>query len=215
MPIPLIIAAGAAVSLSLAVRHLNERRRLAKRLKNHNVAILGASRVGKSALLAALQKPAESNNLPATAGPLGGSFVMDVAGTELSFVVPRDLPGYSGLGGHAWKDAFQSADYVWYLFRSDLIAQGDAATIARVREDIGSMSDWMKASRTPKITLIGTWADGAPKWDLDPEEFAGRVMTAPPIDIGQVKLRQAKVIVGSLSTSRSSARLLRELRRTL
>jgi hypothetical protein len=214
----LIVIAGAVAATGGVVAYANKRsleQRLAKRLKNQKVSILGAEKVGKSSLLAALRRPKRDNMLPPTSAPPQGEFTMQIGGAEVSFVVPRDLPSNPGVGGHIWKDAFQSADHVWYLFRADLLARADSTTIERVRDDVSLLSAWMKNANPPKVTLIGTWADADPAWEDDPSGFAERVSSATPIDIAQVLLHKAPVVVGSLETPKNSRRLLDDLARSL
>ena len=156
--------------------------RLAKKLAGKNVAILGRQQVGKTTLLHVLKEQRVPTKGRRTVDPAqGGKFSMDLDGKSVGFHVPNDLPGNHALGYQDWKDAFTGADYVWYLFRSDLIAQGDPTEFKIVRDHFNMFKGWMDANKSlrPKIILIGTFADLDPRYRKAPGAFKrGSVLLA-------------------------------------
>lgn len=189
-----------------------------KKLAGQRVAILGRQQVGKTSLLHFLREgrvPARSWN---TVDPVqGGKFAMEIGGKTVHFDVPKDLPGNDGLGFADWKEAFAGADYVWYLFRSDLIAQGDSSEIDMVKEHLDMFKEWMSAGKPtcPKVILIGTWADKDPGFQQDSGKFKLDVGSASPIKIGAVKLNHAGLVVGGLLTDKDAITLVKSLGRHL
>jgi hypothetical protein len=191
-------------------------RLLWKKLDGKSVAILGARGVGKTALLSTLQH-GDLPNRSITSGELGfdGKFSMEVNGKTVAFDTPRDLAGNDAdVGFKRWKEAFLGADYVWYVFRADLIAQGDSETIERVSGHLNRFKDWMLSSKAghPSIVLIGTHADNAPEYGHDAAAFAEMVRSSAAIKLGLVKLNHAGLVVGSLSTINEAKKLVKELR---
>ncbi|WP_166867141.1 hypothetical protein [Salinibacterium sp. ZJ70] len=216
MPFPLIpLAVGAVALVSGAVVAGAKTRDalVAKKLAATRVAILGRQHVGKTALLTTLQKPSVTNALPASASPLGGQFELEVDGHLVPFTVPRDLPGGAGLGYGHWKTAFDGSGSVWYLFRADRVAAGDHDELAAIKSDVDVLASWLTGGHHPSVMLIGTWADADPDWMRHPRAFARRVASVDAIKVALVKLRGAKLVIGSLSTIDDAERLRREIRR--
>lgn len=189
--------------------------RLSKKLENQRVAILGRQRVGKTTLLRLLRDGHVPEVTTSTVdASLGGRFKLEVHGRSVEFDVPRDLPGNDiDLGFKQWKDAFCGADYVWYVFRADLLTQGDASTLEVVKHHFDRFKDWLDAdpSVQPKIILIGTHADKDPRRAEDPAQFANEVHAASSIQLGMVMLNNAELVVGSLLTDRDARRLVKSL----
>tara|TARA_R110002124_G_scaffold64556_1_gene176227 strand:- start:5130 stop:5786 length:657 start_codon:yes stop_codon:yes gene_type:complete len=189
--------------------------KLAKKLAGKRVAILGGQKVGKTTLLHILRDGRVPKRASHTVDPaLGGRFVMEVGGKEIDFDVPNDLPGHHNFGLSHWEAAFAGADYVWYLFRSDLIAQGDPSEIRKVKDHLDLFKDWMGSgvSTLPKVILIGTWADQAPGYTEDFAKFIGDIGGNFPIKHGAIKLNNADLVVGSLVTNKDSKVLIKSLR---
>ncbi|TFB66162.1 GTPase domain-containing protein [Cryobacterium sp. Hz9] len=188
--------------------------RFGKRVAGQRVAILGSQKVGKTSLLYFLREGKVPDQTWKTVDPIrGGSFTMGVGGEMVEFAVPKDLPGNDGLGFTVWKEAFSGADYVWYLFRSDLIAQGNSLEIDMVKGHLDMFKDWMDAenSTCPKIILIGTWADKDPGFRKNSGKFRQIVGSASPIKIGSVKLNNAGLVVGGLITNMDASALVKSL----
>ena len=216
MPIPLIasglvVAGGLVLGGAATIIAL-----FAKKLSGKRVAILGRQQVGKTTLLHFLREgkvPEHSRN---TVDPVeGGRFTMEVGREAVGFDVPKDLPGNDGLGYADWKEAFTGADYVWYLFRSDLIAQGNDDEAALVKGHLDMFKDWMDAGSSPKVILIGTWADQASEFHEDPERFKRVVGASAPIKLGAVKLSNAGLVVGGLNDNKHANTLMKSLGRRL
>lgn len=188
-----------------------------------DVAILGRQQVGKTTLLDLLLGQEPSASLPAKTGDeSGGTFVLGSKGTSTKFHVRHDQRGWAPENSYkAWKLAFETADYVLYLFRADLVEQRDPETLGLIEKDLNQMKAWLQKTKsvTPKIILIGTWADQSHLYGSEPSTFAQLVRTSHPIKIGATKLNNADLVVGSLlegkgrSKGKERERLLRDLRR--
>lgn len=193
-------------------------RLIARRLSGKRVAILGHEKVGKTTLLQILRKNRTSGPATRTVDPdEGGTFSMEIGRKTVNFHVPQDLPGHTPLGQADWKEAFFEANYIWYLFRSDLIAQEDPETIQIVKRHFDLFKDWIETKKTkdPKIILIGTWADKDPRYQKDLATFKRVVGAVGPIKVGLVKLGNTGFVVGSLLTDRNSKKLIKSLGRQL
>lgn len=190
-------------------------KRILLKLAGKRVAILGAQQVGKTTLLLVLRDGKLPRGVFATVDPAkGGAFSLAVGDKEIDFEVPKDLPGNDGLGYPTWKEAFEGAHYVWYLFRADLIASGDAATKAMVGDHLEAIGEWVKAAkgRKPMVVLIGTHSDISPVYTQSLAEFRNSVAAADSIKVGLVKLKKAKLVVGSLSTDSEAGSLIKTVR---
>ena len=217
MPFPLIPIAVAVVVISggaaLALRLLW------KKLDGKNVAILGARQVGKTALLNALKGDhLPERSIGQSRAPFEGQFAMEVSGKTVQFDVPRDLPGDSSdVGFKLWREAFLRADYVWYLFRADLLAAGDLETVERITSHLDRFKDWLDSSKTvrPRIVLIGTYADNSPEYGNDALAFIDSVRSSAPLKLGLVRLNYAGLVVGTLGDIKGARKLIRHLRSQL
>lgn len=183
-----------------------------RKVRTKRIAILGGRGVGKTTLLRFLTE----GELPvrATQGlapEAGGEFELGSGSATAHFTVGNDVPGANGVGYVDWKKAFKSAHYVLYLFRSDLIAQANSKEIVAVKRELNMIQGWMKASgdKRPKVVLVGTFADADSNFSEDAAGFQQFVAQANPINLGVVKLNNARLVVGSLS-SRRDARILRK-----
>lgn len=181
------------------------------------VAILGRQMVGKTTLLSHLTGNDVSGVVKSTVDPTaGGTFEIHVGKKAVRFRVRHDQPGWAPENSYkGWREDFDDADFVLYLFRADLIAHGDQATVNLVERDLNQFKSWLPASKSgrpvPKIILIGTWADQSPEFAEDPNKFTSRVRRARPIKIGAVKLNKADLVVGSLSADDDTTRLIASL----
>lgn len=217
MPIPFIIVAAILAALGLGGVALLIRR-VVKKLAGKRVAIVGRQQVGKTSLLWVLSEGRLPDRARVTVDPdQGGQFSLTVGQATVDFAVPKDLPGNDGLGFADWKDAFSHADYVWYLFRADLIALGDVGEVALVKSHLDMFKDWMGPTPAsgPKIILIGTWADKHPGFSEDSAGFKRAVASSAPIKIASVKLNNAGLVIGSLLTDKDARALVKSLERRL
>lgn len=219
MPFPILVVPIAAAAVAVSAAVFAALPRIWKILDQRTVAILGAPQTGKTALIRLLRDVnAPEDGLPsAKPGADRGRFRLEIKGKAVDFAVPRDLPGSDGLSVAEWKDAFAVADHVWYLFRADLVAQGDAGTIQLVRTHLALLRKWLSAkpASAPKVLLVGTWADEHPDNARHPSRVAKQVLEADVIKIGSIRLGGAAVVVGSLSTSKDADRLLRGIKSRL
>jgi len=210
--IPIALFVVTIVSASFAVRWIFIR------LSGKRVAILGRQQVGKSTLLHFLEHNAVPANSTPTVDPeRGASFAFSVHKKVIHFNVPSDLPGNDGLSFVDWKEAFSEASYVWYVFRADLIAQGDPTELDLLEEHLTLFNHWMpkKKSSGPKVILIGTWADNDPLFVQSPHKFRKLVAGIKPIDVARLKFGRMPVVVGSLLTDESAEKLVKSLGKVL
>jgi hypothetical protein len=213
MPVPLVPAiAFAVVAAAGIVAHA-----VSVELKGHPLAILGRSGVGKSTLLRELQERGSTGDVES--GGASPFFLSDKgSGRRLKLHVRSDLPGSNGLGHAAWKSQVLASDFVYYMFRADLIAHGDKDEVQRVREHLDMLKTWMttmgKPKSQPKVILIGTWADEHEAFRHGHAAFKELVRSAAPLKLGAVMLNHAPVLVGSLKTEGDVARMVKSLRET-
>ena len=122
----------------------------------------------------------------------GGQFTRQLRGKgEVKFSVPQDLPGHTIPAYKDWREAFEAADFVWYLFRSDLIVSGDVSETKLVEEHLDHLGDWFEELRSrnaaPKVILVGVFADRDATYS-DDGDFEDRVRNSTPIRQGSGKL---------------------------
>lgn len=221
MPIPLIpvIAIGVSVLVAAIVVPVVVKE-VRKALKDKSVAILGRQEVGKSTLLHYLKEGKLPDRRRRTPDPLpGGQFTLQLPGKgEARFSVPQDLPGHTIPAYKDWREAFESSDFVWYLFRSDLIVGGDASEVALVDEHLAHLGDWYSELRSrnaaPKVILVGVFADQDPTYN-DDGAFEDRVRNSPLIRQGSVKLGKADIVIGSQASKDGAAKLVARIARYL
>ena len=188
---------------------------LMRKLADKKIAILGAQQVGKTTLLLVLRDGKIPRRVTATVDPApGGKFSMPVGDRTVDFEVPRDIPGNDDMAYSTWKEALDESDYVWYLFRADLIALNDPDTNSLVSDHLGVIKDWMNnlSGKKPKVILIGTFADLSPSYSTSLAEFRKSVASGESIKIGLVKLKSAKLVVGSLLKEKDATALIRNVR---
>lgn len=183
-------------------------------LDGKKVAILGAQRVGKTTLLRFL----EAGKLPTKPAPTvdptpGGQFEMNVNGVRVAFDVPEDVPGNGGLQFKDWQRAVDGADYVWYLFHSDLMADTYQPTAHEVRKHVMLLQQWIASGvgPRPKVILIGTHADGHGAYAENPLVVDADARDADPIKVAMVQL-DAVTVTGSLRTNDEARVLVNRLK---
>jgi hypothetical protein len=217
MPLPLIpIAAGAA---ALAIVGALAVPRIMKTLSGKNVAVLGGRSVGKTTLLYLLQhrKLPETSDEPAE-GDAVGEFEIVMGRGHARFTLHKDITEHPGAGGYKiWRDAFSKADHVWYLFRADLIAQGDPLEVSKVKGHLDLFAAWLgnRSSGSPRVMLIGTWADQDSRYKEDATSFKESLARSSPLQVGMVKLEHSALIVGSLEGKKEADKLLQKIGRAL
>lgn len=217
MPLPVVIvplAIGAAALLSVGAVTFA----LVKKLDGKHVAVLGGHNVGKSSLARyLLTKHVDIDASSKSGSILGTTFELQVGKRKIQFSSPKVVPSSQGLGFPQWANAFRKADFVWYLFRADLIASGDSDEMSRVGSHISLMQGWRGANtgKAPKVMLIGTWADQLPAWPRDPDRVLDTLCLADPIKFGAVKLGMAPVVVGSLVDDASAKQLVKQIEKAL
>lgn len=221
MPIPLIPLAIVGVSLlagAIAVPAVV--RKIRNALRGKSVAILGPQKVGKTTLLYFLKEGKVPEVSKPTRDPsLGGQFVLKLPGRgEVRFSAPQDLPGHTVPAYKDWREAFETADFVWYLFRADLIANGDVSETKLVEDHLGHLGDWFAALRArkaaPKVILVGVFADCDDTYN-DDGDFEDRVRNSTPIRRGSVRLGQADIVTGSQATNDDATKLVERIARYL
>lgn len=213
LPILLVPIGAAALSASGVIAA-----RMLRKLPGKSVAILGGHQVGKSVLLRYLRTASVTDDGRSTIDPEQQAvFELQLGRKKLKFTVPREMPSNEGLGHPLWREAFRKADHVWYLFRADLIADGDPDEVRRLRNDLDLLKQWRqpRASKPPRIILIGTWADRVPSWKTHPIDLLEKVRSADPLKLGAVKLGNAPVLLGSLVNDEDAKELVNRLKENL
>lgn len=210
MPLPLVpVAIGGGV-LIVSIAAPAVAREVRKRFGNARVAILGRQEVGKSTLLHFLMEGSFPDQPTRTQDPLpGGRFSLPLPGRSTRrYSVEADLPGHTFPAYKDWRESFESSDFVWYLFRSDLVAAGDADEIALIDEHMAHLADWHSELRgkAPQVILVGVFADQDPS--RDDAMLEERVRTSTLIRDGAVNLGKADIVVGSQATEGDAARLV-------
>lgn len=215
----LLLAVGAATVAVVMKPHVEKAvDDLNKLWAGKRVAVLGRQMVGKTTLLGFLMGKDAPVNSKMTVDPAkGGTFELRIGKKATRFRVRHDQPGWAPENSYkGWKEDFDDADFVLYLFRADLVEQGDIQTINLVQEDLNQFKRWLPkwGSKTPapKIVLIGTWADQSPSFNEDAAKFASLIRKSHPIKLGATKLNKADLVVGSLSTDKDRERLIESLR---
>lgn len=224
MPLPLLVPVGIGIvalatvlgiGVPLAVKHFGEK------AKGKSITILGRQEVGKTTLLHFLSKGKLPDLRTRTPDPLPGeTFTLDLQGkSEALFTVPKDLPGHTEPAYKDWKKGFESSDFVWYLFRSDLIVAGDAAEVKLVKEHLDHLVDWYtdlreKKTAVPRVILVGVFADKDPSYS-DDGAFEDTVKATPVIKQNAVKLGKADIVIGSQVSKDAAAKLVERITRYL
>lgn len=221
MPLPLVVIPIVAVAIATLGSGVIFAAipKIWKILDKNTVAILGAPQTGKTALIRLLRDVDDPDaGLPASAaGENRGRFQLEIKGKTVDFAVPLDVPNMNGLNVGEWKESFDDADHVWYLFRADLVASGDAGTTQMVKTHVALFKKWIDArpGSAPKILLVGTWADEHHDRSLSLSQVAKKVEDTNVIKFGSAQLGGAPVVVGSLATSRDADRLLKGIKSRL
>lgn len=221
MPFPLIpLAIGGVLILVASIAVPKVVKEVRKSLKDKTVAILGRQEVGKSTLLHFLKEGKIPDRRTRTPDPLpGGEFTLQVPGKgEAKFSVPQDLPGHTVPAYKDWRAAFESADFVWYLFRADRIVNDEASEIALVQEHLAHLEVWYEELRSenavPKVILIGVFADQDQSYGED-GYFEERVRNSPLVSHSSTKLGRADIVVGSQASKEDAAKLVERIKRYL
>ncbi|MER3386861.1 MAG: GTPase domain-containing protein [Microcella pacifica] len=214
----IIVAAAVAFSAVGAAGLVLAINRLLRFLANKKLTILGAQRVGKTTLFQTLRdgKPPKRSKYTVDPEP-GMEFTLRLKGKDVRFAIPKDMPGHDGVAFPTWRAAFESSDQVWYLFRADLIASGDVATIQLVTSHLTLLKVWLKSMSGPKpsVLLVGTFADQVSDYSHSHEDVLKRVADCAPIKAGQVQLNNAELVVGSLANARMATTMVKTIERAI
>lgn len=186
------------------------------KLSGKRVAILGRQEVGKSTLLYMLRDNKLPDQVIRTTDPIpGGEFEMKLGRRRPTrFIVPKDLPGSAAPTWTVWKEAFNSADIVLYLFRSDKLIEDDDAETGLVQEHLNMLVEWNSAIATRKarkILLLGIWADQSDFYSTDPAGYREQLRHVPVLQAPAVKLN-ANVLCGSLASDDEAKRLIKAMK---
>lgn len=184
-----------------------------KAFAGKRIAILGAEQSGKTSLLMHLRDQRSRTSLVGDGDVrTGGKFSLQMGKRSVEFELPKDLSGSDGGASPAWREAFVQAQFVFYLFRADLLVQGDTATLSTIKTHFDTFRLWLDQEKfsKPKIILVATFAD-----NLVPSDGRGeaRALIAGTnlVKMGRVKLNNAGLVVGALNTQQSRARLVYDI----
>lgn len=224
MPLPLLVPIGLGIlalaalfgiGVPLAVKRFGEQAR------GKSITILGRQEVGKTTLLHFLSTGKLPDRRTRTPDPLPGeTFTLDIQGKdEVLFTVPKDLPGHTEPAYKDWKEGFESSDFVWYLFRSDLIVAGDTAEVKLVNEHLDHLVDWYtdlreSKAKLPRVILVGVFADKDPSYGND-GAFEDKVKATLVIRQNAVKLGKADIVIGSQESKDAAEKLIERITRYL
>lgn len=215
--IPVIIGVGLLIAAAAVPKVVKELRKL---LKGKTVAILGRQEVGKTTLLHFLKEGKIPDLRTRTPDPLpGGEFTLQMHGRgEARFSVPQDLPGHTIPAYKDWRAAFESADFVWYLFRADRIVSGELSEVELVQEHLDHLEAWyaeLKINNTaPKVILVGVFADQDESFGED-GDFEERVRKSALVSHSSTKLGKADIVVGSQASNEDAKKLVERIKRYL
>lgn len=203
-----VVAAGVGLSTSAWF--------LRRKLSGKRVAILGRQEVGKSTLLYMLRDNRLPDNTTRTTDPIpGGEFEMDLGlRRRARFYVPKDLPGHAAPTWKLWEEAFNGADVVFYLFRSDKLVGDEVGETTLVKEHLNMLVGWHSAVATRKsrrVLLIGIWADQSELYGIDPAGYIERVKDVSVLHAPSVKL-DADVLCGSLASDGDARKLIKAMK---
>lgn len=143
-------------------------------LKGKKVAVLGERGVGKTHLTKFLSEGSISQEYFQTLAPTkisGRRF--DLRELKLKLRETIDVPGDEVAYG-VWKNLFDDADLVFYVFRVDKIKSGDLNTINRIKKDAKQIRLWIEEKKRnfPTVLAIGTFCDYDPEYiRLTPANF--------------------------------------------
>lgn len=158
--------AGGAIALASGYAIYRNWRKIVSLLKGKKIAVLGAQGVGKTHLITFLTSGVITEEYIQTLAPTsvqGRKF--DLRELSLKFRETIDVPG--GQVAYAvWKDLFDDADLVFYLFRVDKIKSGDPETIRRIQQDTRQIRQWIDEKKRdhPTVIAIGTFCDFDPDY---------------------------------------------------
>lgn len=184
-----------------------------KAFSGKRIAILGAEQSGKTSLLMHLRDQRSRTSLVGEGDvQTGGRFSLQLGKKSVDFELPKDLSGSDGGASPAWREAFAKAHFVLYLFRADLLIQGDTASLSTIKTHFDTFKIWLDDEKfnRPKIILVATFAD-----NLAPSDGRGEARTLVAgtnlIKLGRVKLNNAGLVVGALDTPQSRSRLVYDI----
>ncbi len=158
--------AGGAIAVVSGYAIYRNWRKIVSLLKGKKVAVLGAQGVGKTHLITFLTSGVITEDYIQTLAPTavrGRKF--DLRELSLRLRETIDVPGGQVAYG-VWKDLFDDADLVFYLFRVDKIKSGNPDTIRRIQQDTKQIRQWIdeKKRNPPTVIAIGTFCDFDPEY---------------------------------------------------
>jgi len=105
------------------------------------------------------------------------------------------------------------ADFVFYMFRADRLVAGDPEVGAELKTHFETMKLWLDQDKLskPKIVLVGTFADRAQQMGFTEREVVDRIAALDVVKLGRVKLGKPELVLGSLVTPSTCARLVQDI----
>lgn len=205
LPIPVIIALAVAV-VGGAAAAVNWKK-VKARIAGKRFAVLGPRRVGKTTFLNFLQTGEITDAYRPTLAPEKFPVSARALGAEdedesFDILLKQGVDVSGQKAAYAnWQRITKTADVVVYLFRADLVFNGDQEHLGRIRTDMGQIAGWLKErSDKPAVYLVGTHCDLHPQLeDLEDADVhdnfteieamrdAGRRVDAKTILIGSLR----------------------------
>jgi len=128
-------------------------------LKGKRFALLGERGVGKTTLFNFLTKGVIQETKQTVRTEKVEKVRRNMGDLELILKETRDVPGSKDAYA-AWKDVFENADVVLYLFRADKIIKGSTSCKDRMLSDMRHIGNWLRANRNGRrFFLVGTHCD--------------------------------------------------------
>lgn len=129
-------------------------------LKGKQLAVLGARGAGKTCLIKFLltgSLPAEYKQTVAPEKVAARRFQLKDLDLKIKAIL--DISGDKAAYAE-WREQVNQAHVVTYLLRADRLLAGDPQVVARVRDDLRHIGEWLQARvPRPRLYLIGTHCD--------------------------------------------------------
>ena len=203
-------------------------RNIVAQVKGKKIAVLGAHGVGKTCLIKFLTEGTITAEYIQTLTPIPiKATKLDLRELHLRFRETIDVSGSisgSALVYGEWKEVFDDADIVLYLFRVDEIKKGKPETIKGILQDAKQIKQWEddlnnRKRALPIVVVVGTFCDKDPEYNnCVPSTFGNYQDNFMSLSIVQQLLRHIDAkrwILGSMANSLNTEALAYRLFNTI